>query len=101
MSTATATIAQKLAMIFGIGTQLVGTYTANKINYTDGKSKLEFDVTDETRKDAGVYTVTVKSDTEIDEQFQKAAETTTSGTKTDGPVAKQSPSNYLSGRDPR
>lgn len=103
MSTATATIAQKLAMIFGVGTQVVGTYTANKITYSDGKSKLEFDVTDETRKDAGVYTVTIKSDSEIAEELQPkqaAASTGTEG-KTSTPSGRSSPMNHLAGRDSR
>lgn len=100
MSNANATIAQKVAMIFGIGTQVVGTYGKNKVTYSDGKSKLEFDLTEENRKQVGVYTVTVTSDTELNEEFQKPPATASTG-KTGSPSASQSPSNYLSGRNPR
>jgi hypothetical protein len=101
MSTATAKIAAKVAMIFGVGAQITGTYSKTKVIYTDGKSSLEFDVTDENRKEVGTYTVTVKSETELEETFQKAPAAASTVGKNSNTTATQSPAYGFGTRMPR
>lgn len=94
--------AQKLAIVFGIGAALTATYGKTKVAYTDGKTKLEFDLTDETKKDAGVYDVKVVSDTEVTETFKEAAKAeAAAGSKTGTSTAKQSPSYGFQQKQPR
>lgn len=104
MSTATATnsIAQKLATIFGLGAALTATYSKSNVAYTDGKTKLEFPVTEENTKDAGIYDVKVVSETEVTETFKEAAKAATAaGSKTSQVGARQSPSYGFQQKQPR
>jgi hypothetical protein len=67
MSNATNSVASKLVAIFGIGASLTAVYKGSKVAYSNGSSRLEVDVVEADKKQDGTYSVTVKSDTEIEE----------------------------------
>lgn len=98
----TASNALKLATVFGAGSTLTATYTKGKVAYSDGKSKLEFDVAGDAAKDEGIYDVKVVSETEIVETFKSALKAEAkAGAKTGTSTAKQSPAYGFQQRQPK
>lgn len=85
-----ATNAQKIATVFGVGATLTALVSKGKVTYGNASNRLELAVPEGETKQEGIYQVTVKSDTEIEEVFSQTTEAPKAAVKPEAKV-RQSP----------